>query len=134
MISCNQTGPFVLSAGAARPGAVVLAACGACLAVALTATEAPARGSFRLQEAWSSEHIARLPAEVRSQVVSVCQNGVARRAFAGQYPDRIVLHYEHLHCSDRPAQCDPGGCLHQEYAFEHGGWHLVKSYHHAGRD
>lgn len=132
MISCNAIGPFVVSAGATRVVAVGIL--GACLGVGLAASGASARGSFRLQEAWSSEHIARLPAEVRGQVVSTCQGGVAHRAFAGYYPDRIVLHYEHLHCRDRAPQCDGSGCLHQEYVFEHGGWHLVKSYRHAGRD
>jgi len=103
------------------------------LGIGLAASQAEARGSFRLQEPWSSAHVNRLPEGVRSQVVSVCHNGIADHGFAGYYPDRIVLHYERLHCSDRPVQCGAGGCLHQVYSFEHGGWHLVKSYQ-AGRD
>lgn len=95
---------------------------------ALTSPPAAGRGSFRLQQPWSSEPISRLPEPVRNQVTSVCRNGVARHGFAGYYPDRIVLHYEHLQCGDRPQQCGAGGCLHQVFSYEHGGWHLVKSY------
>lgn len=107
---------------------------GICLGIWLSiwlgvaASPAEARGSFRLQQPWSSEHVARLPEPVRAQVASVCRGGIAQHGFAGYYPDRIVLHYEHLQCADRPRQCGPSGCLHQVYSFEHGGWHLVKSY------
>lgn len=95
----------------------------------LAAAPAEARGSFRLQQPWTSEHVNRLPEPVRAQVASVCRNGIAQAGFAGYHPERIVLHYEHLHCGDRPRQCDASGCLHQVYSLEHGGWHLVKSYH-----
>jgi len=114
-------------------GLRLVAAAGAVACLGLAGSPAQARGSFRLQEPWSGEHIARLPEAVRSQVVSVCRSGVAQHGFAGYYPDRIVLHYEHLQCNDRPVQCGASGCLHQVYSFEHGGWHLVKSYQ-AGRD
>jgi hypothetical protein len=113
--------------------AVLCVVAGPGIGLGFATPQSEARGSFRLQEPWSSAHVDRLPEGVRGQVASVCRNGIAQSGFAGYYPDRIVLHYEHLHCSDRPAQCGTGGCLHQVYLFEHGGWHLVKS-HQGGKD
>jgi hypothetical protein len=101
----------------------------AALGLALLPAPALARGgSYPRVEPWTGDPIAQLPPAVRSFVTSTCHGGTAKRSFASrQDADHIVLHYERLHCADRPVQCGANGCLHQEYALEHGGWHLLRS-------
>jgi hypothetical protein len=126
---------FDLKQGGRPVGACGRVAAVAALGLALLPAPGHARGSFQRSEPWSSAPVSQLPPTVRSFVTSVCRNGIAKHSFASYHGgDRIVLHYERLHCADRPEQCGADGCLHQEYSFEHGGWHLARSYHERRHD
>lgn len=94
-----------------------------------------ARGSqVRHDDPWNSEHIDRLPPEVRNAVIQMCADPRAGHLFATYFDNSrlIKLHFEHLHCDEQAAYCRGGSCLHQEYVSTGGHYRLMKSYY--GRD
>jgi len=100
-------------------------------------TCALARGSLATHDdPWNSEHIDRLPLEVRNAVIHMCSNPRAGHYFATYFNNSqlIKLHFEHLHCHDQAAFCGRGGCLHQEYVSTRGHYRLMKSYYGRGDD
>jgi hypothetical protein len=92
-----------------------------------------ARGSqVGHDDPWNSQHIERLPQEVRNAVIRMCGDQPRAGHYFATYFDNshvMKLHFEHLHC-DRQAQfCRGISCLHQEYISAGGHYRLVKSYY-----
>jgi hypothetical protein len=78
---------------------------------------------------WNSEHIDRLPPEVRNAVLARCATiPSAGHYFATYGPDRLTLHFEHFHCDHvAEAYCKGAQCLHQVYRLSGGHYSLVKT-------
>ena len=82
-----------------------------------------------------TQHIDRLPAEVRNAISSyarVCGGPLAaEHSFALYFrsgnANLIGLHFEHLRCTDRAAVCKAAGCLHQIYISTGGRYRLLRS-------
>ena len=96
-----------------------------------------ARGSqVGHDDPWNSEHIERLPPEVRNAVVRMCADPRAGHYFA-TYCDNshlLKLHFEHLHCDEQTTFCKGSSCLHQEYLSTSGRFRLIKSYYGTAND
>jgi len=96
---------------------------------------ATARGAMPAEDRWNLQHIAGLPAEIRSAIAkyaSLCGGTLAaEHAFALYYRrgavNLIGLHFEHLRCDNRAAICTANGCLHQVYVSTGGQYHLLSS-------
>jgi hypothetical protein len=97
-----------------------------------------ARGSQVSHDApWNSEHIDHLPPEIREAVIHMCGAASSAGHYFATYLDHsrvIKLHFEHLHCEDRPKFCNGGVCLHQEYVSTCGRYRLIKNYYGRGND
>jgi hypothetical protein len=106
--------------------------------LALLQVEALARGSQVAHDApWNSEHIERLPPEIRDAVSRMCTDTPRAGHYFATYLDHahvVRLHFEHLHCEDRPRFCKDGGCLHQEYVSTGGHYRLIRNYYGSGND
>ena len=78
-----------------------------------------ARGSqVGHDDPWNSEHIDRLPTEVRNALTRMCGNSPRAAHYFATYFDNsrlIKLHFEHLHCDERAQFCRGTSCLRQEY-------------------
>ncbi|WP_145927569.1 hypothetical protein [Bradyrhizobium neotropicale] len=86
---------------------------------------------------WNSEHIDRLPPNVRSAVTRMCGGSPRAAHYFATYLDhsRIIrLHFEHLHCDNGGGFCNSAGCLHQEYVGTGSQYRLIKSYYGRGDD
>jgi hypothetical protein len=86
---------------------------------------------------WNSEHIERLPPEVRNVVIRMCRNSPrAGHYFATYFGNShfIKLHFEHLHCDEQPIFCREGSCLHQEYISTGSHYRLMRSYYGRNND
>lgn len=102
------------------------------LACLLASGQAQARGSMATERPWASEHIDRLPADIRRGIVArerACGNAAA----AGHYfsvsieaggRNFVSLHFEDFACTNRAAVCNGGGCLHEVY-LDTGGRHRL---------
>ncbi len=81
----------------------------AILLLSLTNQLAFARGSQAgHDDPWNSDHIDRLPPEVRSAVTRMCGNAARAAHYFATYLDNsrlIKLHFEHLHCDERAQFC-----------------------------
>jgi hypothetical protein len=88
-------------------------------------------GLHLLDPPLNPQHINGLPAEVRNAVAHRCRNAQAEHQFAGysQNSQKLVLHFERLHCGDHGAFCTQAGCLHQVYVPAGGHYRLLKSYY-----
>jgi hypothetical protein len=110
----------------------------ALFAIQLWAPQALARGSHAVHdEPWNSEHIDRLPPEVRDTVIQMCGNPPRAGHYFATYLDHsqvMKLHFEHLHCDNRAKFCNGAGCLHQEYVLTGGHYRLIKNYYGRGDD
>jgi hypothetical protein len=86
---------------------------------------------------WNSEHIDRLPPEVRNAVIRMCGHPPRAGHYFATYFDNsrlIKLHFEHLHCDEQATFCRGASCLHQEYVFAGGRYRLLKSYYGSNHD
>jgi len=86
---------------------------------------------------WSSEHIERLPPEVRNAVIHMCKAPPHAGHYFATYFDNshlIKLHFEHLHCDQQTTFCRGDSCLHQEYVSYGGHYRLTKSYYGRNND
>jgi hypothetical protein len=91
-----------------------------------------ARGSQVLHDdPWNTEHIERLPPEVRNAIIRMCGDARAGHYFATYFDNSrlMKLHFEHLHCADEATYCRQGSCLHQEYISAGGHYRLIRSYY-----
>jgi hypothetical protein len=92
-----------------------------------------ARGSQVVHDdPWNSEHIDRLPPEVRSAVLRMCKTLPRAAHYFATYLDNsrvIKLHFEHLHCEEPTTFCRQNNCLHQVYVFSGSHYRLLKSYY-----
>ena len=108
------------------------------VSLALLQGEALARGSQVAHDApWNTEHIERLPPEIRDAVTRMCGEPPRAGHYFATYLDHahvVRLHFEHLHCEDRSKFCNAGGCLHQEYESSGGHFRLIKNYYGSGND
>jgi hypothetical protein len=108
-------------------------AAGNVLLLLCTQPVAFARGSqVGHDDPWNPEHIERLPPEVRNAVIRMCRDPPRAGHYFATYFDNshwIKLHFEHLHCDERPMFCRLGSCLHQEYVSTGGHYRLMKSYY-----
>ena len=88
-------------------------------------------GGFTKEDPDNPQHVDSLPPEVRAAVIRQCHGPKAHHYFAIYNDDlqRIVLHFEHLHCDSGGAFCSPSGCLHQVYISSHGHYRLLRSYY-----
>lgn len=80
---------------------------------------------------WNSEHLDRLPREVRSALTQMCGNSARAAHYFATYLDNshiIRLHFEHLRCGEAGRFCRGDTCLHQEYVSRGGQYRLIKSY------
>jgi hypothetical protein len=97
-----------------------------------------ARGSQVLHDdPWNSEHIDRLPPEVRSVIIRLCKHPPHAAHYFVTYSEDshlIKLHFEHLHCEEPTTFCTGDGCLHQEYVSTGGYYRLIKSYYGRNND
>jgi len=81
---------------------------------------------------WNSEHIDRLPPEVRDAVIHMCGNPPRAGHYFATYFDNsrlIKLHFELLQCDRRATFCRSDSCLRQEYGLAGGHYRLMKSYY-----
>lgn len=96
-----------------------------------------ARGSqVGHDDPWNSEHIERLPLEVRNAVIHMCGDPRAGHYFATYFDNAhvIILHFEHLHCDEPVKFCKGGDCLHREYMSTGGRYRLIRSYYGRNND
>jgi hypothetical protein len=97
-----------------------------------------ARGSqVSHDDPWNSEHIDRLPPEVRNAVIHMCRDSPRAGHYFATYFDNSLLmklHFEHLHCDGPAAFCRGDNCLHQVYVFVGGHYRLMKSYYDRNND
>ena len=96
-----------------------------------------ARGSqVGHDDPWNSEHIERLPPEVRNAVIHMCGDPRAGHYFATYFDNShvIKLHFEHLHCDEQVRFCRGDDCLHQEYISTSGRYRLIRSYYGRNND
>jgi hypothetical protein len=97
-----------------------------------------ARGSqVGHDDPWNSEHINRLPPEVRDAVIRMCRNPLRAGRYFATYFDHahvIKLYFEHLLCDQELQFCKAGDCLHQEYISTVGHYRLIKNYYDRGND
>jgi hypothetical protein len=97
-----------------------------------------ARGSqVGHDDPWNSEHIDRLPPEVRNAVIRMCSDSPRAAHYFATYFDNshlIKLHFEHLRCDQQAIFCKAGSCLHQEYISTGGHYRLMKSYYGRNND
>jgi hypothetical protein len=97
-----------------------------------------ARGSqVGHDDPWNSEHIDRLPPEVRDAVIRMCGNPPRAGHYFATYFDHahvIKLHFEHLHCEQGLPFCKGADCLHQEYISTGGHYRLIKNYYDRSND
>ena len=104
----------------------------AVILMSLCASQSVAKGgSFTTENPDNPQHIESLPPEIRAAIIRQCHGPKAHHYFA-IYSDnlqRIVLHFEHLHCNSDSAFCNPSGCLHQIYVSSHGHYRLLRSYY-----
>lgn len=80
---------------------------------------------------WNSEHISRLPEEIRKALIRLCGELVLAAHYFATYSDnsRLVnLHFEHLQCRAQTL-CTQAGCLHQVYGLSGGRYRLLRSYY-----
>jgi hypothetical protein len=117
----------------ARPSAIAAAI----LLLGLANQPAFARGSqVGHDDPWNTEHIERLPPEVRNAVIQMCGDPHAGHYFATYFDNSrlIKLHFEHLHCDARATFCRQDSCLHQEYISAGGRYRLMRSYYGRNND
>ena len=99
---------------------------------------AVARGGLTSNDPpWNSEHISRLPEEVRKALIRLCGESALAAHYFATYSDSsrlINLHFEHLHCRTQKAFCTQAGCLHQVYGLSGGRYRLRRSYYGPGND
>jgi hypothetical protein len=92
-----------------------------------------ARGSqVGHDDPWNSEHIDRLPPEVRNAVIRMCGHPPRAAHYFATYFDNsrlIKLHFEHLRCDEQVTYCRGDSCLHQEYVSSGGHYRLMRSYY-----
>jgi hypothetical protein len=97
-----------------------------------------ARGSqVARDDPWNSEHIDRLPPEVRHAVIRVCRDPPRAGHYFATYFDNsrlMKLHFEHLQCDGQAIFCRGDSCLHQEYVSTGGHYRLMKSYYDRNND
>ncbi len=109
-------------------------------AILLNVASGPAGSAAMPQEdRWDPRHISLLPAEIRNRLAAqqrVCGAPLAAehafsRSLSGVGPrsEFVALHYEHLRCGDRTANCDERGCLHEVYAAAGGRFRPVLRIH-----
>ena len=93
-------------------------------------------GSLTSENPDNPQHVESLPPEIRAAIIRQCRGPKAHHNFASYTEDlqRIVLHFEHLHCDSDGAFCSPSGCLHQIYVSSHGHYRLLRSYHSPAED
>jgi hypothetical protein len=87
-------------------------------------------GSRASEDAYRSEHIGGLPAEVRKAVVDMCgasARGAHYFAIYRQSPRTLTLHFEHSRCGGMDV-CTNAGCLHQVFGLVGGRYRLLRSY------
>ena len=93
------------------------------------------RGSLASENPWSSEHIASLPSEIRSDLrkreIACGETATAGHYFAVHLEVNgtrfIALHFEGYRCPGSGALCRRGECLHEVYATTHSRFHRVLS-------
>jgi hypothetical protein len=101
---------------------------------------ASARGVvFSASEAHGPAHIEGFPREVRATIehsARACGAPIAAwHLFSRYIQDRvtgdrlIALHYEEVHCVNKPAICTTAGCLHQVYVSKGGPYRLILTVH-----
>jgi hypothetical protein len=99
---------------------------------------AVARGSQSSNDPpWNSEHISRLPEEIRKVLIRLCGESAVAAHYFATYSDNsrlINLHFEHFHCRAKKALCTQAGCLHQVYGLSGGRYQLLRSYYGPGND
>jgi hypothetical protein len=81
---------------------------------------------------WNSEHIARLPEEIRQALIRLCGDSTLAAHYFATYSDnsRLVnLHFEHFQCRAHKAFCTQAGCPHQVYGRSGGRYRLLRSYY-----
>jgi hypothetical protein len=79
---------------------------------------------------WNSEHISRLPEEIRQALIRLCGDSALAAHYFATYSDRQVnLHFEHFQCRTHKAFCTQAGCLHQVYGRSGGRYRLLRSYY-----
>jgi hypothetical protein len=86
---------------------------------------------------WNTEHIDRLPEEVRNAVVRLCAEPPSAAHYFATYsenPRLIKLHFEQFHCRTNKAFCTQEGCLHQVCVLQAGHYRLMRSYYGPGSD
>jgi hypothetical protein len=97
-----------------------------------------ARGSqVSHDDPWNSEHIDRLPPEVRNAVTRMCRGSLRAGHYFATYFDNsrlMKLHFEHLHCDGQATFCRGDNCLHQVYVSIGGHYRLMKGYYDRNND
>jgi hypothetical protein len=113
-------------------------AAGTLLLLLCNQPRALARGSqVGHDDPWNTEHIDRLPPEVRNAVIRMCRDPPRAGHYFATYFDNsrlMKLHFEHLHCDGQATFCRGDSCLHQEYISTGGHYRLMKSYYGRNND
>jgi hypothetical protein len=81
---------------------------------------------------WNSEHVDRLPPDVRNSVLHMCGVRPSAAHYFATYLDdaRIIkLNFEYFSCEGRQAYHDAGRCLHEEFALTGSHYRLTKNYY-----
>jgi hypothetical protein len=101
-------------------------------------SEAVARASLTSHDPpWNSEHISRLPEEIRQALIRLCGESAYAAHYFATYSDNsnlVNLHFEHFRCRPQKALCTQAGCLHQVYGRSGGRYRLLRSYYGPGND
>jgi hypothetical protein len=85
----------------------------------------------------NSEHISRLPEEIRKALIRLCGEPALAAHYFATYSENsrlINLHFEHFHCRAQKALCTHAGCLHQVYGLSAGRYRLLRSYYGPNND
>ena len=86
---------------------------------------------------WNSDHISRLPEEIRKALTRLCGESARGAHYFATYSDNsklINLHFEHFQCRGQPTLCTQAGCLHQVYGRSGGRYRLLRSYYGPNND
>ena len=89
-------------------------------------------GGLPHDEPWNSDHIDRLPPEVRNSIIRLCKVKPNAGHYFATYVDnaRIIrLHFEYFSCEGRQMYRHAALCLHEEFALSDNHYRLARSYY-----
>jgi len=100
--------------------------------VLCTQSSAARSGGSPHDEPWNSEHIDRLPPDVRNSILRMCRVRPNAAHYFATYLDNsriIKLHFEHFNCEGSQMYRHGALCLHQEFVLSDSHYRLTRSYY-----